>query len=138
MAIDTGDLDLCKHLIGSGTDLVSGFQSCLGCRPFLYSLQSGQFAIAEYLIARGASVAGSSCERWLTRGFTAFHHAAASGSVRLLQLLLEKAPGEIYVNNDPIHPIHIAVLKGNDECVELILEHVSQGMNPAHAKFGVW
>ena len=89
----------------------------------------GRDAIAEYLISQGASTAGSTCESWQTQGFTAFHYAAAWGSVELLRLLLEKAPNQLHVCRDPIHPLHIAVLNDNAECVEMILDHASEGMN---------
>ena len=101
----------------------------MGCTPLLYSLHKGEFAIAEYLVSQGASTTGSTCKLWHTRGFTTFHYAAASGSVELLRLLLEKAPSEIYISDDPLHPIHLAILKDNAECVKLVLDHVSQGMN---------
>lgn len=122
-----GDLEFCTRLVENGADLQSGFEGCMGCTPLLYSLQKKQYAIAEYLVSQGASTAGSTCERWPTRGFTAFHYAATLGSVELLRLLLEKAPSKIYVSHDPIHPIHLAVLEDNAECVKLMLDHASQG-----------
>ena len=128
VAIDIGDIELCVRIVESGTDLNSGIEGCPGCRPLLYSLHHGELAIAEYLVSQGASIAGSTCEAWKTRGFSAFHYAAAQGSVELLRLLLEKAPSEIHASHDPIHPIHLAVLNGNTECVELMVDHVRQGM----------
>ena len=99
----------------------------MGCTPLLYSLHKEQTAIATYLVSQGASTAGSTCETWPTQGFTAFHYAAARNSDELLGVLLQKSPSEIYVNDDPIHPLHLAVLEDNAECVKLILDHVSQG-----------
>lgn len=101
----------------------------MGCTPLLYSLRKGQHALSRYLVLKGASTAGSACEFCSTRGFTAFHYAAFSGLVELLRLLLKKAPSEIYVNRDPIHSLHYAVLENNTECVKLMLEHASQGMH---------
>lgn len=118
VAIDLGDLELCKRLVESGADLICGFVWCMGCTHLLYSLHVGQVAIAEYLVSQGASIAGSTCEIWPTRGFTPFHYAAALGSTELLRLLLEKAPSEIYVSRDPVHPIHLAVLNDAAECVK--------------------
>ena len=117
------------RLVESGTDLGSGFGGCMGCPPLLYSLHIGRDTIAEYLISQGASTAGSTCELWRTRGFTAIHYAAAWGSVKLLRLLLEKSPNEIYLSHDPIHPLHLAVLNDNAECVRVMINHVSEGMN---------
>lgn len=98
----------------------------MGCTPLLYSLQCGEDAIAEYLVSHGASIAGSTCELRSTRGFTVFHYAAV-WNAKLLRLLLEKAPSEINLTLDPIHPIHLAIFRGNADCVELILDHASQG-----------
>ena len=110
-------------------DLRSGFGGCPGCTPLLYSLHKSRIAIAEYLVSQGASIEGDTCQGWTSRGFTAFHYAAVSGSVELLRLLLDKAPSEIYVRRDPIHPVHLAVLEDRAECVKLMLDHASQGMN---------
>ena len=128
MAIDIGDLELCKRLVENGTNLDIEIRDCMGCKAFLYSLHKGQYAVAKYLLCQGASIAGSTCEAWPTRGFNAFHYAAVLDSSELLRLLLEKSPSEIYVGSDPIHPVHLAVLNGNAECLEVMLNHASQGM----------
>ena len=127
LAIDSGDLELCIRLVEDGMDLASGFDRCLGCRPLLYSFQRGKLAITKYLLAQGASTAGSTCKSWRTRGFTVFHYAAVMGSAELLSLLLEKAPNEIYAKSNPIHSLHVAVFNGNSECVKLILDHANLG-----------
>ena len=129
MAIDIGDIELCKRIIESGTDLEAGIEGCSGCTPLLYSLHKDQCSISRYLVSQGCSTRGSTCEMWGTRGFTALHYAAAYGDVELLVLLLEKSPSEVFLNLDPIHPIHLAILQNNDDCVKYILDHVSQGTN---------
>lgn len=129
IAIDIGDLELCTRLVENGIDLVSGFGGCPGCTPLLYSLRKQQHAISEYLVSQGASTAGSTCEDFSSRGFTVFHYAAVLGSVELLRLLLEKAPSDLHTSHDPIHPLHLAVLEDEAECVKLMLDHASQGMN---------
>ena len=129
MAIDIGDIELCTRIIQSGTDLEAGFEGCPGCTPLLYSLHKGQPSISKYLVSRGCSIKGSTCAKWETRGFTSLHYAAAYGDVELLRLLLERGPSEVFLNNDPIHPMHVAVLRNNVDCVKLILDHVSQGTN---------
>ncbi len=101
----------------------------MGCTPLLYSLLKGQNVISEYLVSQGASITGNTCQDWSSRGFTAFHYAAFSGSIKLLQLLLEKAPSQLYVCRDPIHPLHLAVLHDNAECVRVMIGHVREGMN---------
>ena len=130
MAIDLGDLEVCKRLVDSGTDLDSGLRMYEGCTPLLYSLHRKQPAIAEYLISQGASIVGSTCKAFEFRGFTVFHYAAVDGCIELLRLLLEKSSSELYLSNDPIHPIHYAVLNNNVECVKLMLDHASHGISP--------
>ena len=127
VAIDLGDLKLCMRLSKSGIDLTSGFDWCMGCTPLLYSLRKRKIAIAEYLVSQGVSTAGNTCRAFTTAGFTAFHYAAAGNSVDLLRSLFEKSPSEIYLKLYPIHPIHLAVLYNSTECVNLILDHISQG-----------
>ena len=129
LAIDTGDLELCTRIIQSGTDLEAGFEGCSRCTPLLYSLHKGQYSISIYLVSQGCSLKGSTCGVWGTRGFTALHYAAANGYVELLRLLLEKSQSEVFLNHDPIHPIHLAVLGDSAECVISILDHVKQGTN---------
>ena len=109
----------------------------MGCSPLLYSLAHEQHAIAEYLVSHGASIAGSTCELISTRGFTVFHYAAI-WNAKLLRLVLEKAPNEIQVMEDPIHPIHLAVHSGNAACLQLILDHVSQGTKLSPCKNLEW
>ena len=129
MAIDIGDIELCTRIIECGTDLETGFEGCSGCTPLLYSLHKSEYSISRYLVSQGCSIKGSTCEKWGTRGFTAFHYAAAYGDVDLLRLLLEKSPSDIFSNQDPIHPIHLAILQHNPECVKSILDHITQGTN---------
>ena len=129
VAIDIGDIEFCKRLVQSGTDLGAGIEGCSGCTPLLYSLHNEQYAISEYLVSEGAITTGSTCDIWQTKGYTALHYAAACGEAELLRLLLEKGPSEVFSDHDPVHPIHLAVLQNNADCVKLILDHISQGTN---------
>ena len=128
IAIDLGDLQLCMRLVEGGTNLDAGLECCMGCTPLLYALPYGQDAIAEYLVFRGASIAGNACELRSTRGFTVFYYAAI-WNPELLRLLFEKSSSEIYFIHDPIHPIHLAVFRVDTDCVNLILDHASKGRN---------
>ena len=127
VAIDVGDINFCARLVQEGVDLESRIEACKGCTALLYSLHNRQYAISEYLVSEGATTAGSTCDMGETKGYTALHYAAAYGQSELLRLLLEKSPNEIYLNHDPVHPIHLAVLQDNADCVNLILDHISQG-----------
>lgn len=130
--IDIGDIKLCTRIIQSGTDLGAGIKECSGCTPLLYSLHKGQYAIAKYLISQGATTAGRTCDMWATNGYTAFHYAAHCDDAELLRLLLERSASENFIDRRPIHPmhpIHIATLRGNADCVKLLLDHNSEGTN---------
>ena len=127
VAIDLGDMQLCTRLVQNGIDLGAAIEGCSGCTPLLYSLHKERYAISKYLVSEGAIIAGSTCKLWASEGYTAFHYAAASGEAELLRSLLEKDPCEIFLDCDPIHPIHLAVLQNKANCVKCILDHVSQG-----------
>lgn len=64
------------------------------------------------------------CESDTSKWYSPFHHAASVGSVQILQLLFEKAPREILRCCRPVHPIHLAIVGGHVECVELILDQI--------------
>ena len=129
VAIDLVDIDLCKSIIEDGTDLRLGFDSCQGCRPLLYALHKtidskrASLDIVETLLLEGASIEGSACEAWETVGYTVFHYAARFGYVHFLRTLFDKYPMMIFEIECPVHPIHLAVLAGQYECVGMIMDH---------------
>ena len=144
VAIDSVDIDLCKSIIEDGTDLSLGFDSCQGCSPLLYALhrihnpqeypskslyagtidpQRPSIEIAETLVLKGASVEGSACSASRTVGYTVFHYAARFGYVQFLRILFDKHPLTVFELKCSVHPIHLAILAGHYECVELIFDH---------------
>ena len=128
MAIEVDDLHLCKRLIADGANLSSGIPSCIGCPPLLYALLHGRAEIAEYLIHQEASLDGSACHLWDTQGYTVFHCAATGGWVHLLKLLIAKAPTMISEIETPVHPLHLAIVKGHVDCFDLIMNHAVKGI----------
>ena len=135
MAIELGDLDLCRRAVEGGANTDLGYEVCQWCTPLLYLLQraKGQatsLKIAEYLILQGAIVAGSTCGLSVFKGYTAFHYAATLNDVRLLRVLLERYPVDILMANASLHPIHLAVASGKFECVKLIIEHSKRHSRP--------
>ena len=129
VAIDLVDIDLCKRIIEDGTDLSLGIDRCQGCRPLLYALhktivsQCPSLEIAETLVLQGASIEGSACSSWKTMGYTVFHYAARFGYIQFLRILFDKYPMMVFELKCPIHPIHLAILAGQYECVEMIIDH---------------
>ena len=128
MAIDLGDMELCKRLVENGEDLESGFTFCLGCTPLLYSLIKFRPDIAEFLVSHGASITGQTCRNWSSRGYTPLHHAAHCGYLSLLKCLLNKGALELIDIRSPVHPIHLAAANNHTKCVEMILDRSCYGM----------
>ena len=135
MAIDVGDIELCKRLVENGADLESGFAFCLGCTPLLYSLLSLQPKIAEYLARHGASITGQTCQKWASRGYTPLHYAASHGYLSLLNCLLDRGALKLIDMQSPVHPIHLAAANGHTKCVEIILDQSYHGMPLSKSKF---
>ena len=128
VAIDAGDMDLCKRLVESKADLDSGFAFCLGCTPLLYSLIRGQQEIAEFLVSHGASITGQTCRYYSSRGYTPLHYAASHGYLGLLKCLLNRGALELIDRRGPVHPIHLAAANGQTRSVEMILDQSYHGM----------
>ena len=134
VAIDVGDMDLCKRLIEGGTDLESGLAFCLGCTPLLYSLATDQREIAEFLVRHGASITGQACQNWSSRGYTPLHYAARDGNLGLLECLLNRGALGLIDERSPVHPIHLAAAHGHTKCVEMILDQSYHGMALPNSK----
>ena len=133
VAIDIGDLDLCKRIVQQGLDLEATYEAlcskdCNGITPLLYSINAQQPAIAEYLALEGANPAWKSCSHATFREHSAFHHAASYNYVGLLRILSERHPIQFLHLTYPIHPIHLAVVYQAPECVSLMLTHAGKGM----------
>lgn len=120
LAIQLGDLELCQALVKEGVNIDTGCWDDEDKTPVLCALKCGQYDIADYLIANGASIAGAAGR---VRGYTPFHYAASAGNVQIMRMLFERAPQEIVRCCQPIHPIHLAIASGNADCVELIMNH---------------
>ena len=128
MAIELGDMEFCQALMKEGVNTDSGFPDYGGETPVICAFKFGQFGIAEYLIANGASVVGAAGDGSHGREYTPFHYAAIEGNVQILRILFEKAPREMLRCCQPVHPIHLAIANGHAGCVELIIDHARRGM----------
>ena len=128
MAIDVGDMELCKRLIEDGADLDSGFTFCLECTPLLYSLIMKRPEIAEFLVSHGASLTGQTCRYRSSRGWTPLHYAAADGYLGLLKCLLNRGALKLIDMRSPVHPIHLATANGHTKCVKMMLDQSYHGM----------
>lgn len=133
-AIEIADQQLCERLVEAGADLQAEYKSLPNCVPLLYCLSCIHDndrgpELAEYLFSRGASIAGETSIQYQTRGYTAFHYAAANGFTDLLRKLHQSAPKAwTELSRSPIHPIHLAVAREHIDCVQYILQQ-SQGLS---------
>lgn len=128
VAIETVDIELCKRLAYYGTSLSTFFDECDGCTPLLYllvqsPLHKDQIEMAEFLVLQGASIEGAAGHRWSENWYTVWHFVAEFGYTRLLQILLDRFPSLLFELETIIHPLHLAVLKGKYQCVQLFVHH---------------
>ena len=126
MAIERGDLDLCKGIVQGGADLEAGYQGCHGRSHLLYSLYCRQAAIAEYLALSGASPTGVICSHVNPSGFSAFHYAAEYNYVELLRILLRHHTDQYHNLGHPIHPLHLATVGKALESIKLLLNEAKE------------
>lgn len=132
-AIELADVDLYKRVIQDGVDVSVGFSGTQACTPLLHALHMPYpnnhpplIEIMESLAVEGAAIVGKFCGSSQTSDCTAFHFAASYGYVQLLRILLDKHPTAMLELPMRIHPIQFAVLEGNVECVQMIIDHQRQ------------
>ena len=133
VAIEMGDLDMCKRIVQQGVDLDAGYRNCNGCTPLLYSLHLRRLAIAEYLALEGAAPAGKICHDFNPLGLSAFHLGAEFNYLELLRILLERHLNQYLHLTDPIHPFHLAIAFQATECVSLMISHIGTGRSSSKA-----
>ena len=122
LAVNNGDLALCKTLLDQGFPVNERLYDCsTGCPPLLSALQQNKPKIAEFLIDRGAEIRGNTCASWKTEGYDPVHQAAAFGPCNLLRKMLNLVPD--YTSSQAVQPIHVAVGAGCLECIKALLVH---------------
>jgi len=96
----------------------------------LEALHRGKVAIAEALIKKGASIAGETCGKWLTKGYNALHCAVYSpGLEEFTRVLLARcSTTELLQQTSPVNAMHIAVAVGNNEGLKRFLDAFYTGM----------
>ena len=130
VAIDIGDLDLCKQVVQDGVDFNAGYQDCNGCTPLLCSLYKERPDIAQHLALHGATPEGATCNIINPLGYSAFHHAAQRNYVEVLRILLERHRDQYHELVHPVHPVHLAISSKSPECVELLMTEAEMGRVP--------
>ena len=123
VAIEIGDLRLCKRIVDDQVDLNVSLPGCDTCTPLIYSLIHIQEQIANYFVSQNASLDVVACPETRYHGWNPFHFVTTYGWDKLLVLMLEKYPQGLRRGDSPVHPIHLAVIDGHKACLDVILEY---------------
>lgn len=123
LAIERGDLSLCKRALAIGVNYEAYLPDSDGYTPLSYCVKMEEPEIAKFLVLKGASNMDVARKPFRGQGFSLFHYAADCNNFGLLETLLEKQSSQLLQNVAPVHPIHIAILASATDCVELMLHH---------------
>ncbi|CAL4905359.1 unnamed protein product [Urochloa decumbens] len=127
-AAGMGRLEVCKYLVEEmGFDVNSA--TAEGVTPTFLAAIDGNVPVLQYLMGRGGDPAVPT-----SRGAMALHNAAEFGHCEAVRLLLSKG-----VPVDPLDhrgtPLHLAVLKDQDQTTKILLEHGADPNRVVHHLF---
>uniref|UniRef100_A0A0A9BVG4 Uncharacterized protein n=1 Tax=Arundo donax TaxID=35708 RepID=A0A0A9BVG4_ARUDO len=111
-----GHMEVCKYLVEElGGDV--NMTAAEGVTPFMASAQSGDVSTVKYFLDCGGDLMKSD-----EKGRTVLHHAACTGSCKVIEFLLSKG---IPVDVDLGHgtPLYHAAIDGQDKTLKILLEH---------------
>lgn len=123
-AVDNGDIETTKTLIGQGADVNAGdIDRFLGSKLLHIASDKGYTEIAKLLIEKGADVnAGHHFNELL--GNTPLHNAAEKGHVEMVKLLIEHGANvNAQAKRSGYAPLHRAAENGHVEIIKLLIEH---------------
>ena len=113
LGIDTGSVDLVKHLLEQGAHFNK--KDAQGLTPLMHAAQKNAPEIVSVLKQHGASVSDKDDE-----GMTALHHAVNSHATAVVSLFLKE--GVINVLDDlGRSPLHIAATGGSTQTVRTLI-----------------
>lgn len=113
-AARAGKLRVATFLLDNKADIQVTFS---GKTALHYAVQSGQKAMVELLLQRGASVDAKA-----SSGGTALHEAAANGFLSIVEVLL-KYKADLAASNGNQCPIHVAVGNGHAALAGFLLDN---------------
>jgi len=133
-AISAYHIDAARLLLKHGARVSRRSTSGNGLLPLHQAAVTGQSAMCELLLERGAQVDGLDDE-----GSTALHYASASGSCAVVQVLLRGGADVKLKQKHGLTPAHWASHKGHTEVLELLLSYDApvdaravEGASPLH------
>ncbi|KAK0906033.1 hypothetical protein LTR91_016967 [Friedmanniomyces endolithicus] len=133
-AISAYHIDAARLLLKHGARVSRRSISGNGLLPLHQAAVTGQSAMCELLVERGAQVDGLDDE-----GSTALHYASASGSCAVVQVLLRGGADVTLKQKHGLTPAHWASHKGHTEVLELLLSYGApvdaravEGASPLH------
>ncbi|KAK0310971.1 hypothetical protein LTR82_014574 [Friedmanniomyces endolithicus] len=133
-AISAYHIDAARLLLKHGARVSRRSTSGNGLLPLHQAAVTGQSAMCELLLERGAQVDGLDDE-----ASTALHYASASGSCAVVQVLLRGGADVKLKQKHGLTPAHWASHKGHTEVLELLLSYGApvdaravEGASPLH------
>ncbi|KAK5046977.1 hypothetical protein LTR84_006919 [Exophiala bonariae] len=133
-AIEIGDQNVIDLIYSEDSPVFSPCQICGECDLFIHALTHDEH-IAFRLLKRGYKVIGVQDPRHHGYARTALHICAEKGHLRLLEAILDRAPFLLFLDTE-VHPIHLAILHNQNECLRVILDRRHACWNSVHAGQG--
>lgn len=117
--MEVGDLTVGEEISSQEGPIFSPCQICGECDLFIHALSYNE-KIALDLFKRGYKINGF---QGSLHGYcrTALHLCAEYGNVDLLNLVLDRHPELLYLDTE-VHPIHLAILNHQNDCVKAMLD----------------
>lgn len=79
----------------------------------------------KYLIEEGALLLCKTCEVHDLAGYTALHLCVLYDRPILLVRIIQSCPELLFIDT-PVHPLHLAILNGRNECLVAMLDECSK------------
>lgn len=128
-AILNGDLAACQNAINHGCSLHQPLPSCHNCTPLFAAIRARKEAVIEWLLTKGASLAGISCHHNMYCDLP--QHATQSfiSADCLRKVLSASLKQGIFWYSGSISPIYIAVEVGYGVNLKAILTHIQSNIS---------
>ncbi|KAH6983535.1 hypothetical protein BKA56DRAFT_583810 [Ilyonectria sp. MPI-CAGE-AT-0026] len=128
-AILDGDLAACQNAISHGCSLHQPLPSCHNCTPLFAAIRAGKEDVIEWLLTKGAGLAGVSCYH-NTYCDLPQHVVESFISTECMSKVLSASLQQgIFWYPGSISPIYIAVEEDDEVNLEAILTHIQSNIS---------
>lgn len=117
LAVERGDMDLIKLLLGRGADVNHRAYSTHGNSALDEAAFDGRLDIVQLLMDGGAEL------KHETRSFTSLHRASAWGRLEVMKLLLRSGAAAEAAETDQTTALHEAASGGSTQAIKLLLDN---------------